>query len=62
MDVANAEASRESELKVHRPEPEPVPPPKSADPLDDIVFDDAMIARMMANMSSHGMSAADIFG
>jgi hypothetical protein len=29
---------------------------------DDIEFDDALIAKMMANMASHGMSAADTFG
>ena len=55
-------------LRVHKPEPEPVPALKARDPfdpldgLDDLVFDDAKLAAMMANMASHGMSHEDIFG
>jgi hypothetical protein len=30
--------------------------------LDDVVFHDDLIAKLMANMASHGVSAGDIFG
>jgi hypothetical protein len=44
------------------PEPEPVPPPKSIDPCDEVIFDDELIAKIMENMAKHGMTAEDIFG
>ncbi len=65
-DVPASEAASESEprsgrptLKVHRPEAEPVRKVHAV--FDDIEFDDELIAKMMANMASHGMSASDIF-
>lgn len=48
-------------LKVHQPEPEPAPK-KVYGQVDDDIFDDALLAKMMANLASHGMSADDIFG
>ena len=53
--------TKRPKLKVHRPEPEPAPQKVFAQ-VDDIVFDDELIAKMMANMAKHGMTAEDTFG
>ncbi len=45
-------------LKVHQPEPEKKPHAV----FDDIEFDDALIAKMMANIAANGMSLADLGG
>jgi hypothetical protein len=53
-------AEPKPKLRVHQPEPEPLRKVHAV--FEDIVFDDDLMAKMMANMASHGMSAADIFG
>ena len=47
-------------FRVHKPEPEPLPPPKSDDLFDGIVLDEALLSTMMANLASHGMSIDDL--
>jgi hypothetical protein len=47
-------------LKIHQPEPEPVNKVHAV--FEDIVFDDVLIAKMMANLASHGMTLEDISG
>jgi clan AA aspartic protease (TIGR02281 family) len=52
--------SERPKLKVHQPEPEPVNRVHAV--FEDIVFDDVLIAKMMANLASHGMTLEDISG
>jgi hypothetical protein len=46
------------QLRVHQPEPEKKPHAV----FDDIEFDDALIAKMMANIAANGMSLSDLGG
>jgi hypothetical protein len=43
-------------LKVHQPEPES----KALALVDDIEFDEAMLAKMFANLAAHGMTLQDL--
>ena len=47
-----------TKLRVHLPEPEK----KVHAVFDDIEFDDDLVAKMMANMASNGMSLSDLGG
>jgi hypothetical protein len=47
-------------LKVHKPEP--TPPPATHAIFEDIEFDDALVAKMMANIAANGMTLADLGG
>ena len=57
-EVTKGEPAKKPTLKVHQPEP-----PKEVHAVfDDIEFDDDLIAKMMANMASNGMTLADLGG
>jgi hypothetical protein len=49
-----------AKLKVYKPKPT-LPPARHAI-LEDIEFDDALIAKMMANIAANGMTLADLGG
>lgn len=62
--AVNAKLKAEStaaKLKVHQPEPEPAPK-KVYGTYEDIVFDEDLLAKMMANMNAHSMTLEDLAG
>jgi hypothetical protein len=54
-----AAAKAVNTLKVHRPEPAPK---RTFGTYHDIVYDEDLIAKMMANMASHSMTLEDLAG
>ena len=54
-----AKAAPKPKLRVHTPEPAPK---KVFETYEDIVFDEDLIAKMMANMASHSTTLEDLAG
>ncbi len=53
--------ARAARCKPHRPRPKPESK-KVYGTFEDIVLDDVLIAKMMANMAAHGMTLEDLAG